>query len=223
MKKTTFFTCLVSLSVCLGTIKACPGRVATADAAAYFSGKINYPAIFLWTSTHNASITGCLLSLSQEHNPRLDAGQSLAMVNEILASAILLHLDPLLIASVIVAESSFNPRACSPCGAQGLMQLTPPVQPWLGVGDPFDIKQNIAGGCQYLSYLEKRFIQPELVLAAYNSGPTRVARLGRVPAIKETVHYVRRVTKLRSRLQKEVDSQAELIAARLDPSPFGLV
>jgi len=218
----TYLICFVGFLMSFGTVNASPSRSAGTDGLACMSERINYPAIFIWTSMHDASTTGCLLSLVQEHNPRLDAERSLALVNEILASAIMLHLDPLLIASVIAAESSFNPRARSSCGAQGLMQLTPPIQPWLGVRDPFDIKQNIAGGCQYLSYLEKRFVHVELILAAYNSGPTRVARLGRVPNILETIYYIKRVFKLRSRLQKEVDNQVKLIAGRLDPDPFGL-
>jgi soluble lytic murein transglycosylase-like protein len=84
------------------------------------------------------------------------------------------------------------------------MQLTPLVQPWLGVTDPFDIRQNVAGGCRYLTDLKKRFHRTELILAAYNAGPGRVAHLGRIPRIKETIYYVHRVTFLHTRLIAEV-------------------
>jgi hypothetical protein len=33
------------------------------------------------------------------------------------------------------------------------------------------------------------------VLAAYNAGPTRVARLGRIPRITETIDYIERVSR----------------------------
>ncbi|EDN65491.1 lytic transglycosylase [Beggiatoa sp. PS] len=41
----------------------------------------------------------------------------------------------------------------------------------------------------------KRFKNVRLALAAYNSGETRVARLGRIPRIRETQRYVKRIMK----------------------------
>lgn len=106
-------------------------------------------------------------------------------------------LDPKLVVSVIEVESGFNPRAVSPKGAQGLMQLMPETAKMLGVTNAFDPDQNLRGGIRYLSYLHDLFNKDlSLALAAYNSGEGRVMRLGRVPKITETRNYVDRVTRL---------------------------
>jgi soluble lytic murein transglycosylase-like protein len=84
-----------------------------------------------------------------------------------------------LIKAVIQAESGFNPKAVSPAGARGLMQLMPRTGAALGVTDPFDVEQNIMAGAKYLSQMLRRFNGEEAVaLAAYNAGPGRVSRLG---------------------------------------------
>jgi len=106
-------------------------------------------------------------------------------------------IDPNLVVSVIEVESGFNPRALSPKGAQGLMQLMPATARMLGVTNAFDPEQNLRGGIRYLSYLYDLFKQDlTLALAAYNSGEGRVMRLGRVPRITETRNYVDKVTRL---------------------------
>jgi len=57
----------------------------------------------------------------------------------------------------------------------------------------FDPEMNLDCGAFYFSKLLKRFRSVKLALAAYNSGETRVARLGRVPRIRETQRYVKRI------------------------------
>ena len=103
-----------------------------------------------------------------------------------------LGLDPHLLSAVIWAESRCNPRALSPKGAQGLMQLMPATARQYAVADPFDPLQNISGGARYLRDLLKLFAgNLELALAAYNAGPRSVldARM-RIPPFRETRAYV---------------------------------
>ncbi len=86
-------------------------------------------------------------------------------------------LDANLIKAVIQVESSFRPDAVSGAGAEGLMQLMPSTAASLGVKNSFDPVQNIGGGTEYLSKLLDRFGDLRLALAAYNTGPSRVAGL----------------------------------------------
>jgi soluble lytic murein transglycosylase-like protein len=106
------------------------------------------------------------------------------------------RLDPSLIRSIIAQESGFNPKAVSPKGARGLMQLMPETAASLGVKNSFDPEQNIQGGVKHFRFLMDNFNNNlELSLAAYNAGQNLVQRLGRVPAIKETKDYVQSITK----------------------------
>jgi soluble lytic murein transglycosylase-like protein len=103
-------------------------------------------------------------------------------------------LDPVLLEAVVKVESNFDPAAVSPKGAQGLMQLMPATAAELQVTDPFDPAANLDGGARYLKVLLEVFAGDlGLALAAYNSGPGRVARRGEIPAIDETRRYVHRV------------------------------
>lgn len=106
------------------------------------------------------------------------------------------HIDPDLINSVIHAESGFNPRAVSPKGAQGLMQLMPQTALQLGVSNPFDPRSNVEGGTRYLSELLQLY-NFDLIkaLAAYNAGPQRVQHYGGVPPYYETRAYIARIVR----------------------------
>jgi len=100
--------------------------------------------------------------------------------------------DPDLIRAVIQAESGFDPRAVSPAGAQGLMQLMPSTAKMLGVRDPFDPEQNVMGGTRFLKDLLQRYGgDVDSALAAYNWGPGNLEKGGSLP--RETRNYLRKV------------------------------
>ena len=121
-----------------------------------------------------------------------------ALVEKLIAAASArFHVPAALLRAVVAVESAFKSDAVSHAGALGLMQLMPDTAADLGVKDAFDPEQNINGGTRYLAFLLKHFKSEELAVAAYNAGPGRVAREGRVPDIAETRAYVESVLGLR--------------------------
>ena len=107
------------------------------------------------------------------------------------------RLDGLLVASVIEAESGFNPWALSPAGAQGLMQVMPSTPGYPEETGAYDPSINIDLGTRYLRHLLRRFDGDlVLALAAYNAGPAAVERFEGVPPYRETRRYVSRVLEL---------------------------
>lgn len=105
------------------------------------------------------------------------------------------NVAPRLIHAVISAESNYDPKAVSPRGAIGLMQLLPATARRFGVADPFIERDNLLAGASYLKWLMGYFGGDlELVLAAYNAGEQAVVKAGRkVPQYPETQAYVRRI------------------------------
>jgi hypothetical protein len=102
--------------------------------------------------------------------------------------------DPSLVRAVMRHESGFNAGAVSPKGAQGLMQLMPGTAALMGVRNPFDPEQNIAGGVGYLRRCLDRFQHNvPLAVAAYNAGPESVAKCGTIPPYQETQAFVTNV------------------------------
>jgi soluble lytic murein transglycosylase-like protein len=122
-------------------------------------------------------------------------GNSVLNIDQAVSTASERHrVDADLISSVIHAESSYNPRAVSPKGAQGLMQLMPHTATRLGVQDAFEPGANVDAGTRYLRELLVRY-NGDMVkaLAAYNAGPHRVEQYHGVPPYRETHAYVARV------------------------------
>lgn len=103
------------------------------------------------------------------------------------------RLDAALLRAVIKAESGFRQDAVSHKGAIGLMQLMPQTAAALRVTDVHDSLQNIRGGAKQLRLLLNRYNgDVTLALAAYNAGVHRV-KGGKIPRIRETRSYVRKV------------------------------
>lgn len=102
-----------------------------------------------------------------------------------------------LIQAVMQAESSGNPRAESPSGAKGLMQLMDATATAYGVTDSFDPQQSLLGGARFLRDLLHQFQgNTSLAIAAYNAGPGAVTKYGGIPPYPETKAYVARVLQL---------------------------
>ncbi|MYA29312.1 MAG: transglycosylase SLT domain-containing protein [Nitrospira sp. SB0666_bin_27] len=125
------------------------------------------------------------------------------------------HVDPFLVAGIIREESLYNPKALSPVGAMGLMQLMPKTanrtarRLGLVPVDREDLLQgemNVRLGVAYVGQLLRDY-QGNLIraVAAYNAGPTAVKRWiakfgNRDPdefveliSYRETRRYVKRV------------------------------
>lgn len=148
------------------------------------------------------------------------------IVDSVLAESQRQGADPLLVASVIKKESTFNPRALSPAGARGVMQILQSTGRDLGVHDPEQLYHpptNIRAGVRYLKGLFDSFSEVSMAqlstinpfansgvksaIAAYNAGPGAVQKHGGIPPIRETESYVDTVlgyyTEYRRRLRDE--------------------
>jgi Transglycosylase SLT domain len=100
--------------------------------------------------------------------------------------------DPLLVRALIQVESNYKPKARSPRGAMGLMQLMPSTAREYNVRNPFDPRANLEAGIKRLKSLIDRW-GVELALAAYNAGEGAVMKFNGVPPYRETRDYVARI------------------------------
>ncbi len=146
-------------------------------------------------------------------NPRLKPQQVEVITNSILAFSWYYRVDPRLVVAMVLAESGFRPDAVSRAGAMGLGQLMPGTARGLGVNNPFDPVQNLAGAIRLLhghlntysrgrAYREGTVSWNDIILAmaAYNAGSGAVRKYGGVPPYRETQTYVKRVIELYKQL-----------------------
>jgi hypothetical protein len=81
------------------------------------------------------------------------------------------NVDPNILRAVAGTESAGDTRAQSSKGAQGLMQITPDTQKYLGVTDPHDPVQSIYGAAKYLSEAQEKEGTTAGALLYYHGGP----------------------------------------------------
>lgn len=173
---------------------------------------------FDWSRAGGPLIVGSAPAAAQSPPPAISPARLAApdqpFSDAVAAAAALHNLDPKLLHALVVVESAYRPDAVSPAGAAGLTQLMPATAASLGVADRFDPAANLAGGAAYLAEQVLRFKDLRLALAAFNAGPGRVARLGRMPQIPETQAYVAAVVDCY--LALSAGQQVRLVGPRSD-------
>lgn len=126
-----------------------------------------------------------------------------------------LGVDPFFVMGLIRQESVFNPRASSPVGARGLMQLMPETARMEAGQIPkaylpreksgkikqvnrnrtmlYDAETNIALGVHHLNRLLKRYKNPVFALSSYNASPAATERwLRNIPA-EDVLTFIERI------------------------------
>lgn len=156
------------------------------------------PMVAALGGTAHADVPGA--SIEDGHEAAVQLGFSDEYAAMIADAARRVSLPASWIAAVLRAESGGNPRAVSPVGAMGLMQVMPGT--WRAMAarydlgaDPFEPRANIQAGAAYLRLMWERYGDLETMLAAYNAGPGRTDAFlaGRRTLPGETTEYVARV------------------------------
>ena len=78
-------------------------------------------------------------------------------------------------------ESNFNPKAISPAGAEGIMQIMPKTLRYEELKgktkfDTWDVYHNIEAGCSYMAEQVTDFVNYDHALQAYNWGPNSMRK-----------------------------------------------
>jgi soluble lytic murein transglycosylase-like protein len=172
-----------------------------------------YPAIYSYVDDNGNQHFTNMIPVGKKYNVVIPERNKIISTKDIdnsLYDKLIIHhskihgVDPSLVKAVMKAESNFNPYAVSHKGAQGLMQLMPDTAKLMRIDNPFDPDENIKGGTKYLKLLEEIFEgNLELMLAAYNAGPSKVMEHNmNVPPIEETRNFIKRVKFYYNKLKK---------------------
>jgi soluble lytic murein transglycosylase-like protein len=122
---------------------------------------------------------GGLTQFIQRYNRKLSNPQAAMMAEAILGISQNAGIDYRLVTAVVAVESSFRVDVISSSGAIGLGQLKPATAAWLGVSNPFDPLDNLAGTTRYIRFLLDRYKgNMDAAIAAYFQGQGFVDRNG---------------------------------------------
>ena len=148
-----------------------------------------------------------------------------SLAKTIVEKCVQLDYDPLFVAAVIRAESTFDPMAVSNTGARGLMQVLPSTgeyiteqvgMRWEGQSALHDPDYNIEVGINYLKYLDAKYNgDRELILIAYNWGPGNVYHMqkGLMAPPKVTTSYKAKILNTVSYWEQELKRFENRLAA----------
>ncbi len=146
--------------------------------------------------TTGATVATPVFSLSAAGNAASGSSPSTAQLQAMAAQAAQQYGVPVNVFQALVEqESGYQTQAISSAGAVGLTQLMPATAASMGVTDPSDPAQSLAGGAKYLSQLLSEFRSVPLALAAYNAGPGAVKFYQGIPPYAQTQSYVASIMK----------------------------
>jgi hypothetical protein len=132
-------------------------------------------------------------SYVQSYNSKLPSTEIGSIAEAIVRYSDRYGVDYRLLTSLIAIESAFRRDAVSSSGAIGMGQLKPTTAKWLGVVNPYDPVDNIAGTARFLGWLVRKYNgNLEYALSAYYQGPGYVDRNG-VSAV--CLPYLQKVNK----------------------------
>jgi len=136
---------------------------------------------------------GMVVGYIQGYNKRLGLNDMSNIAQAIVQYSERYSIDFRLLTSLIAIESGFRSDAISSSGAIGMGQLKPDTAHWLGVVDPYNPVDNIAGTARFLSWLVNRYKgNLEFALSAYYQGPGFVDKNGIAPVC---MPYLEKVNK----------------------------
>ncbi len=143
----------------------------------------------------------------QSWNKKLPATQAASIAASVLLFSERYDVDPRLVIALLIAESDFRPGITSNKGAMGLGQIMPDEAKDLGLSNPYDPVQNVAGAVyllrgrldKYSGGKGKQDLTMQhiiLALASYNAGMGAVKKYGGVPPYRETQNYVKKIERI---------------------------
>jgi len=151
--------------------------IATAGVVLALGGCVTSTTAQAPTAQAPSANSAALEQFSEDERSRILAVQT------IVAEAASEHqLDPALLNAMIWVESRFDPKAKSPAGARGLMQLMPATAAYLAkrMGESsaraYDPEFNVRAGALYLAEMMAKFGDERRAVAAYQAGPGNVKK-----------------------------------------------
>jgi len=202
MNKTSLLA--IVLGLLLNQTTTCAGvyiNIASEDEIRIFTDSDNKDAIEISSAEEIQDRRTLVFKTKIETPKRLSIAAKYQSANklpyhqEVLLAAHATALEPALIHAVIAVESGHNPKARSPKGAVGLMQLMPATAQQFSISVVDAPSKNILAGAKYLRELLNTYDgNLPLALAAYNAGPNAVKKYrGKIPPYTETQRYVPKV------------------------------
>jgi len=132
-----------------------------------------------------------LVGYIQSRNRNIASDEAFGFAQAIMQFSGQYGVDYRLLTSIIAIESSFRRDAVSSSGAIGMGQLKPDTARWLGVSNPYDPVDNIAGTARFLAWLLRRYNgNLEYVVSAYYQGPGHVDKNGISPVCRPYLQKV---------------------------------